>query len=275
MRKFERIRIEKGQAYIRDTGISMSEIVSLYLTEKDTRSISQQYPSLETDDVIEALGYAVQDIRSIISSMGNDMRVPLTSMHGYTDLLLKFPQDTFSSEQRQEFIQTIQKNVFRLENFFIDFLDWNSLHYSDHQEFWEKFSLDKAIEGAFQSIQSHWPDAVITGQIPGNLPEVKSNYSLPNLFHKLAGDDLFGFLKHEVIWRKTASDGEHVIITIERPFAREEVTFAEVENFLSWSITPLALAAEILKKHGSELELIPGNESVIFKFSLPIWKAST
>ena len=87
MRKFERIRIEKGQAYIRDTGISVSEIVKKVVYERPSSDVLDDYPDLTIDDVEEVLNYAIGDLIENIAAWRNEGLMPLSTVSGYSELL--------------------------------------------------------------------------------------------------------------------------------------------------------------------------------------------
>jgi uncharacterized protein (DUF433 family) len=62
IRSFERIRLVKGQAFIRDTDITVSEIVKQVVYEKAAHDVLEKYPALTLEDIQETLEYAVYDL---------------------------------------------------------------------------------------------------------------------------------------------------------------------------------------------------------------------
>lgn len=90
--KFERIVREAlvmgGQARIRDTGITVNEIVRLSLDGKSQADILEEFPQLEAEDVHQALGWQIVSSKQLSLNYLHEIRVPLTAVRGYSDLLL-------------------------------------------------------------------------------------------------------------------------------------------------------------------------------------------
>lgn len=114
MEKFDRIVREAlvmgGQARIRDTGITVNEIVRLSLDGKSQAEILAQYPVLEAEDVHQAMGWYMRTFRVLNLSM--EMRTPMTAIIGYARLgqILISNKDE-NIEELQEMLKIIEQNT--------------------------------------------------------------------------------------------------------------------------------------------------------------------
>lgn len=91
MAAFDRILrdplIAGGQARIRDTKITVTEIVRLSLAGLSQAEILQEYPMLDAEDVHQAVAYGVHDLMTCISYWRHEGLNPLQQIRGYGDLL--------------------------------------------------------------------------------------------------------------------------------------------------------------------------------------------
>lgn len=121
MEKFDRIVREAlvmgGQARIRDTGITVNEIVRLSLDGKSQAEILEQFPSLEAEDVHQAMGYTVDVTTETTLARRSLMRNRLASAAGYLTLMLEAkPSENTSfqfsmNEQVSEFMEVSLRSI--------------------------------------------------------------------------------------------------------------------------------------------------------------------
>ena len=84
MSKFERIvrdvLVMGGQARIRDTEITVNEIVRLSLDGKSQSEILEKFPQLEAEDVHQAISWHAS--RFLLSNFSFEMRTPMSVIFG-------------------------------------------------------------------------------------------------------------------------------------------------------------------------------------------------
>jgi uncharacterized protein (DUF433 family) len=114
MSKFERIVREPlvmgGQARIRDTGITVNEIVRLSLDGSSQAEILQKFPQLEAEDVHEALGYSIIHLKNSAIGYIHNVRNAVDSIRTFADLLVEPPQP-LEDQQKAMFLGFIQKHA--------------------------------------------------------------------------------------------------------------------------------------------------------------------
>jgi len=83
----------------------------------------------EIQGVVAILHDITQEIEAIdartrfVSAVAHELRAPLTSIRGYSDLLLIGPKELVSEEQRRSYMETIQRNTERMSALVRDLLD--------------------------------------------------------------------------------------------------------------------------------------------------------
>jgi uncharacterized protein (DUF433 family) len=91
MAVFDRIThdpaVAGGQARIRDTHITVTELVRLSLSGHSQAAILQAYPALDAEDVHQAVAYGLQDVLACMSYWRHEGLNPLQQIRGYGDLL--------------------------------------------------------------------------------------------------------------------------------------------------------------------------------------------
>ena len=91
MREFDRITVDpniaNGLPCIRDTGITVSEVVKKVTYEKTMDEVLDLYPMLEYEDLVDALAYQVERLRGFVSGIAADFRSPLATIEGAAPLL--------------------------------------------------------------------------------------------------------------------------------------------------------------------------------------------
>lgn len=88
-----------GLPTIRDTGITVSEVVKALMGGKTADEVLAEHPQLENEDVTQALVFATDSLLELAAASCSESRRFTTSIAGFSELLLKtwgtndFPDD--------------------------------------------------------------------------------------------------------------------------------------------------------------------------------------
>ncbi|HOT90800.1 MAG TPA: HAMP domain-containing sensor histidine kinase [Anaerolineae bacterium] len=118
-----------------------------------------------------ALAEAQRARRQFVSLVTHELRVPMTSIKGYTDLLLKGIVGPISDAQRN-FLQTIRTNVERMSRMVADLSDINKLEAGALQLTPTAVALNEALDEALRNLASaiEAKRQTLIREIPDTLP---------------------------------------------------------------------------------------------------------
>jgi uncharacterized protein (DUF433 family) len=273
MREFKRItvdpKVKNGLPCVRDTEITVSEVVKRMM-QKYSHEILADYPNLEAEDIEEALLYAIQDFSQTINTSAFEMRAPITSIQGFSDLFLKSPEKMeITDEQKMQFVEAISKSGVRAARMLTNLLSWSrTIYVSSSHPSRRGVPISQVLDDA--GIPKR-PETTIS--IPEELPPVRDNGNLFMAFANLIDDDLFGRFKNESRITVGRADETRISVQIERPFGN--VATKELPNSVLYPTSPISTAAIIIQEHESELQIQVTNDSILFQFELPIWIENT
>ncbi len=118
-----------------------------------------------------ALAEAQRARRQFVSLVTHELRVPMTSIKGYTDLLLKGIVGPISDAQRN-FLQTIRANVERMSRMVADLSDINKLEAGAVQFTPTAVALNDALDEALRNLTGaiETKHQTLVREIPETLP---------------------------------------------------------------------------------------------------------
>lgn len=273
MREFKRIsvdpKVKNGLPCIRDTGITVSQVVKRVAHEKPTIEVLADYPNLESEDIEEALAYAVAEMPVAISTSLFDIRVPMTNIQGYSTLILELTKSGgITDEQRIDFVNGISTSSVRLNQMLFNLLNWSRWVYGNPYSIpWSGIAISEALDLAGVSKN---PNVQI--KMAENLPLVRENGTLVIAFSGLVQDDFFRRFKKEALIIVTRQAETKILVHIERQFAHETNDPMNSLEPILIPTSPITTAAIIIQEHGGELQTHLSDNGVIFEFNLPIWQ---
>jgi len=273
MRKFERIRVEKGQAYIRDTGITVSEIVKKVVYEKASDKVLSEYPTIETHDIEEALAYAVGDLIETVAIWRNEGLGPLTSVKGYSKLLLEYLDLT--QDQKRQFTETIFRSSHQAIAKWQNFSSWVYKTYRPENDQYQSFSVTSIVQDVLRELPEYDPVAQVKWDIADGLPNVRAGYDLTTAIVNLLTDRTALMLKRDSVFEISSKNNGFVDFKVLRHFEYENHRDLIDAHILGWASSPLSLAAAIIREHGSELKFHSSPQTMIFEFELSIWEENS
>lgn len=111
-----------------------------------------------------------------VSSVSHELRIPMTSIKGYSDLLLMGAGGQLT-EQQNEFISTIRNNAERLAVLVNDLLDISRVETGRLQLEIEKVDLSHVAGDVVAALRPRAEEKgqALTNEVPGNLPFVRAD----------------------------------------------------------------------------------------------------
>jgi uncharacterized protein (DUF433 family) len=255
MSKFERIVREPlvmgGQARIRDTGITVNEIVRLSLDGASQAEILQKFPMLEAEDVHEALGWQAQDITSLLRESLHDNRSSLASIQGFSDVLLMLlkTNGVLSYELSHDKILAIQASATRMHYIKNTLLDGLDVLAKLGQPL-EAKQIDWVI------LKPHIENDVV------GLPSVMARTSPTEILSHLAVGKLNNHEVPDLAKILVNRVNKELFFTVSRQ--------GSLEKFLLEYPSEIAMANLLIYDSGSDLKIRQEENIVIFEFVLPI-----
>lgn len=268
MSKFERINREPlvmgGQARIRDTGITVNEIVRLSLAGSSQAEILQQFPMLDAEDVHQALGWHSDYLQHLVSGHLFGIRGSASAINGYTQLLEMHLQNLeFEGKSDvQEWLVELRINAFRLGQ------DHDSLR--------------------------RWAELSNRTGRPEKAHLIDWNLLMPYLDEKMVAEiPVFNGRLWSQIYVLSRTEPEKLtdLLCSVRGYTGDfnpaKIFFQESQNEAHFTVIRYGLQLEMLNNSshlefaqllifdsGSELKIRQEGENVIFEFALPIVDAS-
>ncbi len=146
-------------------------------TEEDlqfaNRMVDSAAMAIENSRLYQALVRANQSKNEFVSLVAHELRTPMTSIRGYTDMLRKGIVGPLSPQQEQ-FMETISRNVERMRIMVSDLLDISRMESGRLRLKLAITSLNAAVEEALRGLQEslHSKQHVLITDIPSTLPLV-------------------------------------------------------------------------------------------------------
>lgn len=269
MREFKRITVDpqvhNGMACIRDTGITVSEVVSKIVHEKTAEETLLEYPNLEAADVQDALAYAVGDMHSQTLNWLHEFLVPLTSAKGGNDLIAT----KILTEEKQQFFQiSVSENIERAAKMINYYSMLTRQLYGREIAFWEKTTLGDL----FQSAQArNYISKSLQIINPFESVKVRSNGYLSAVFDYLTSGWGFYFdLKLPSSIVVNQPHPKRITFSISRNHKYPDLKTETLIHSMQDRSSPVWLVRKILNQHGSELQIEFQESTVIFRFDLEV-----
>ncbi len=266
--------------------------LTLQVTEKHYYEFRIVYPYIDGQllmvvrDVSEQI--SLENMRkSFFVNVSHELRIPLTVIQGYIELLST--KDQLSSLEEKAF-KHMQEQVNRLNDMTTQLLTLSKLEQGAGQELKQEVGLSKMVEKLVESYTERNPEGTqVTLNIPENeeflvfINESQISMVLNNLFynaieHNPENTPVSVTLKRHghaveclIEDKGNGIPKEHLPRLTERFYRVSSARNRDVKNVEGGSGLGLAIVKYALENHNSKLEIesVEGQGS-IFKFSLPI-----
>lgn len=270
MHEFDRITVDptvnNGLASIRDTGITVSEVVSRIVKGESFRDVIQIYPSFEYEDIVQALAYAVQNLVQNINMTRFDTNGLFSSVIGYSELLLNMET---SPEARQKCLQTLNQNAKAATTCYSNLRTWADFVYLNNAPLYERIAiseLEKQVLAGLKRLEKTHKFTLNTKSVDTSL-HVRVNYFLREAIAYLMTDLVFDAANLTI-----TQESNQVLFQIHCSDSRQRISSEEYINQVFQSanrVHPVTLAMLIIRQHQSNLKISSYETGILFEFQLP------
>lgn len=263
--KFERItgEIKQGLAYIRDTGITVSQVVSAVSQGDSTAAVLKAYPGLEVEDVIQALGYAVSDMLETTAVLAHDARKPLSIILGYAGILT---EAGISDTERISFAGEILSQAEHGAAAWGDLSDAAQLRYGFHPIPTDPMQLSNVVEEAQELAQRQ--GGTLQATIAADLPSVQGSRGLPRALMLLGADVRVTSLKSEGTLTAAREGEGHVKVVIRRDFVEPQKSLPNMGTFFLSAGTGMYVAARLIEQMNGTIAATSDENGLTFTIKL-------
>jgi uncharacterized protein (DUF433 family) len=258
-----------GLPTIRDTGITVSELVKALMGGKTADEVLAEQPHLESEDVTQALMRGVRDLLAAMSLVGLDLRNHLTSIQ-VSGMVHNKKFDDLTAEARTDLIDSIMQSTSDAKERLWDYTLWAEWIYDSSRptitEYFERKTLNELVESALK--KSGQGEHQVVGLDEPVL--IRSSWCLERAIRALIVNRLDLPLNTGASITVVRTE-QSPSLEINR-YSEKMSQFPYVEgHYLNGTATPLFVVAHIIRQHGSQLKIHPTEDGVTFEFDLPIW----
>ncbi len=141
-----------------------------------TRLVDHAATALENTRLFQAVRRADEAKSQFVSIVSHELKVPMTSVRGYADLLRKGTAGPVTDRQL-EFLDTIQKNVDRMAALVSDLLDLSSIESGRLRMELGPLSLGRYLQETLASMEPNFAQRQqqVEAAIPSDLPAVRAD----------------------------------------------------------------------------------------------------
>ncbi len=272
MAEFDRITrdpaIAGGQACIRDTHITVVEIVRLSLAGMSQATILQTYLALAAEDIHQAIAYGMQDVLACISYWRHEGLNPLQQIRGYGDLLTGRSRGIdpaeISDAEKQAWLLIMRDASYR------GAACWHHLgnriysHYRDETPIF----APEPLAGFLQAVQDE--SAKIEPELHLNITAPDQQVNLrgsPRLIIAVTSLITVGknTFKPEILMSIALDDtAAHFVIERKLQYGDDKI------SHLTSTPSAIATADFLLYQHNSPLHIHQKKDRVLFEFAVPL-----
>jgi|GEM_PF-382358 len=285
MEKFDRIVREAlvmgGQARIRDTEITVNEIVRLSLDGKSQAEILEQFPALHAEDVHQAMGYAI-DTSDIVQRIWQYWIRDNLNLQMELEILFEYPDLRENTDELERAIK-VGISAMRLAQVELDYTNRISKMFTTNPNYSQADCVLINLESFF-SRELFYPDQQIYISAPAfhkikiskpnNLPNIifPTEHELDYIISILAQREIKNLIDGESKPEISISrNGKTVSIIITRQIKLSDTGQSLYQEAIFNVASSISIVSYILHQAGSELKVTQDSDKVIFEFELPIF----
>lgn len=217
---------------------------------------------------------------SLLNIISHDLRTPLSTIHGITNLLLS--SETLDEKSRKNLLEDVNYASLRMERLITNLFDSTrlsdknvdlKLEWCDFEDIigvaLENFSnkqTEELIEIKIDEMTLYWGDNTLLTQLIVNLFDNAFKYSKENTIIKLEILNLNNFIKIMIFNESEYIDSKKLKNIFDKFYRLEDT------NDISGSGIGLAICKSIVKLHNGEISAIPKDNGISIEINLPIMK---
>jgi uncharacterized protein (DUF433 family) len=274
--KFDRIVREPlvmgGQARIRDTNITVNEIVRLSLDGMSQADILAKFPKLDAEDVHQAFTYGISITIDAIARYRSNVLEAITPIIAWSEIISgKIPLDIHRLDKNSKDIipNIILINAYRakVRNYALGTWAYSQFKRS-HNEEPEPYLLHELVQEAIKEAKEHKDNSIIQHTTPDtHISVATKSYPSRALTYLLIGS--YDLTDDAILETQVSSSAVTFVITRNLVNYVNEFKF-EFSKYDYGSL--LHIADLIIYQNGSILKVQQEGSKVIFEFELPIWE---
>jgi uncharacterized protein (DUF433 family) len=270
MANLQRITIDAhtkdGLACIRDTGITVSEVVNRFTEGSTAQTVFEMYPTLDMQDVLEALTYAVINLVQNIDQA--------FYLSGHFRLLWELNK---AQAGNQHLPQVLYENAQKTWSIWFVLEKWSKLSYSAGElSDWERRPISFIIDQVTNTLRRDGQTWKLNVDVncPNYQAVMRDRDKLTSAISILITDNT-DFRSERETALLIGADDNSIFFEVHRKFDVNIAAPSEMLNRLFSAAnmsSPISLARFIILQNGSELQIRSSDERIIFNFQLLIWK---
>ncbi|KAJ50961.1 signal transduction histidine kinase [Clostridium tetanomorphum] len=261
--------------------------IRIQTTNKHLKNVSNDFNHiLDNFQSIQEKNYYLQMSRKkLISNISHDLRTPLTSILGFTELLQT--DKNLTDEKKQSYIDTISLKSNYLYSLLEDFFELSKIDSEDMSLNLQKIDINENITEVLANFYNDFMERNITPEIrldKGPLFVMGDNIKVNRIISNLLSNTL-RYAKDFVAVR-TKKDGDKVWVIIENtgktipeediPYIFDRLYTSEPSRNLKYrgSGLGLCIAKTLVEKHSGEIYVNSENNKTIVSFYLHVYNTS-
>lgn len=260
-----------GQPYIDQTEITVHQILVESLSGKSAQEIVDHYPQLTTEDIHQALSFAISDIFKGISYWKHDGITPLTQVKGYSEILIGKADfdnlDTIPHEQKQQWLSIIHTSSQRGIARWQQMSHWLSKQYQPQTENdSEVYQLEHFIIDLVTKAQNFEPSLQI------NVSEISPIDIETHGDTSLILGSILSFAKNTFKPEATIEihvEPHYIKLSIHRHLLYPD---DDIEKLLATPYSSVATATTFFYSQQTPFNVHYNGDAVTFDTQIPIWR---
>jgi uncharacterized protein (DUF433 family) len=266
--KFNRIIREPlvmgGQARIRDTNITVNEIVRLSLDGTSQADILAKYPELKAEDVHQALSHTLQSIFDAThSSFFYDAKERLIPIEGLATLFEK--QASELQIKSQVILRESKQLTARIESYRL----WMQMMKGNFEP--SELLGERQLEYVVEDIDIQLKKFGI--RIPIEFPKHYANFKLDDIWTDILFQILSLLIPHIMKFEKVVIQPQQEVVLMQVISEDQYSGYVRLQrDWVNFPGTHLNTVATFAERNGIKFDIQQEGNRVIFEFVLPIWK---
>jgi signal transduction histidine kinase len=204
--------LSRGDTQLVCAQVFLLLLISFFINRLGVESREQALERAEAMEELRSLSQMDRAASSFVSAVSFEMRTPLTSILGFSELLASMRLD---AEKEQEYVEIISREADNLSGLVEDLLDISRLESGKLQLNREYTSLEHLLEMSLPVLEQVCDPAQVMANIPDDLPGVMVD---PQRMKRVF-DSVFGYIvrrsgRGAEVRASAKTEGQEVVMTL-------------------------------------------------------------
>jgi len=260
-----------GQPYILKTNITVNQILTKSMQGASIEDILREFPTLELDDIHQALNFVIQDIFSGVSYWRHDGITPLTQIKGYSEILVGKTEfddlDTIPDEQKHQWMTVIHSSSQRGIARWQQMSQWMSKQYlMSIDDDIEVFQIEQFIIDLVSIAQNYEPSLEIDVSTFDSQINIETHSETTLILGSILAFSKNTFVPETNISLETVSN--RLMLSIHRELLYPD---DNIQKILNIPYSPVATATTFFYMQDIPFDVHRENDTIIFLVELSLW----